>query len=163
MMPARSSNTIKLFITNVMNQSNNTRINSAFALIRIVVGIFFAMHGGQKLFQYGLAGVTGGFAGMGIPLAAVTAPIVTFVELVGGLALAAGAFTRIAAALLAIDMLGAIVLVHLANGFFLPTGFEYAFVLMVLSIGYVIAGAEAYSIDAIRAKKRTSGYRAVIA
>jgi putative oxidoreductase len=141
-----------------MNQTNINRINWALAIMRVVVGIVFAMHGGQKLFQFGLTGVTGAFSGMGVPAPELAAPIVTFVEFLGGLALASGAFTRIAAALLAVDMLGAILLVHISGGFFLPTGFEYALVLMTISIGYVVAGAGAYSIDALR-EKSVRGYK----
>src|SRR5205085_12645539 len=93
------------------NMTANTKLESwGIALLRVVVGIVFAVHGGQKLFVFGLNNVAGMFAHFGIP--AFLAPVVALVEFVGGLALIFGIGTRVAAALIAIDMLGAIALVH---------------------------------------------------
>lgn len=117
------------------------------ALIRWMVAIAFLMHGGQKIFVYGFGGVTASFANMGIPAPSITGVIVPLVEFGCGLALLAGAFTRWAAALLAIDMLGAVALVHLRNGFFLPGGFEYALTMLVLSVALVLTGPGELAID----------------
>ena len=67
------------------------------AILRVVVGFTFFMHGWQKLFVFGHAGVTGFMTQLGIPFPAVSAVLVTAVELAGGLALLFGAFTRVAA------------------------------------------------------------------
>lgn len=125
------------------------------ALVRFVVGLVFLVHGSQKLFIYGLGGVTGAFAHMGIPAPAVSAVIVTLVEFLGGIALILGLFTRWAAVLLAIEMLGAIVFVHGRNGFFLPSGFEYALTLLVTNVGLALAGAGAWAVDNLLARGRT--------
>jgi len=116
-------------------------------ILRIVIGIVFIVHGAQKLFVFGIGGVTAGFAQMHIPLPMIAAPVVAIVEFVGGIALVAGFFTRIAAILLAIDMLGAIVFVHGRNGFFLPMGFEFAFSLLGACVALAVAGAGEYSVD----------------
>jgi putative oxidoreductase len=126
------------------------RMALGLTILRIVVGIVFIAHGAQKLFVFGIHGVVGGFTQMGIPLPAIAAPVVAIVEFGAGIALVLGVFTRIAAVLLAIDMLGAIILVHLRNGFFLPTGFEYPFALLGAAIALVIAGPGEYAVDTRR-------------
>jgi putative oxidoreductase len=146
-----------------MEQSHTNRINWALFVTRVVIGVVFAAHGGQKLFQFGLPGVTAAFAGMGIPVAIISAPLVTFVEFFGGITLAAGAYTRIASALLTINMLVAMLLVHISNGFFLPTGFEYTLVLASVSAGFALSGAGAYSIDALRQPKLGHQYKPALA
>jgi putative oxidoreductase len=116
-------------------------------VLRVVVGIVFAMHGGQKLFVYRFTGVARSFAIMGIPLPDASAVVVTLVEFIGGLLLILGLFSRWAAWLLAIDMAVAIVAVHLENGFFLPHGFEYALVLLAATITLALSGPGEPALD----------------
>jgi len=123
------------------------RMALGLTLVRIIVGVVFLVHGSQKLFVFGLGGITGFFTQAGIPLPMVAAPVVTFVEFLGGIALILGVFTRIAAILLAIDMMGAIAFVHGKNGFFLPTGYEYALTLLVLNVALAIGGPGEYAIE----------------
>ncbi|HEX6534793.1 MAG TPA: DoxX family protein [Gemmatimonadaceae bacterium] len=140
-----------------MNQTSlapDRRLDLALAVLRLVAGVIFIAHGGQKLFSFGLPGVTTAFAGMGIPLAAVTAPLVAILEFAGGLALLAGLLTRLAALGLAIEMLGAIALVHLKGGFFLPNGFEFALAMLGSSAALALAGAGAFSLDHLLAARR---------
>lgn len=126
---------------------------TAIAIVRIITGAVFFAHGYQKVFVYGHAAVTQAFAGMHIPLPGVTALLIAAIELIGGAALILGLGTRIAAALLACDMLGAILLVHGQNGFFLPTGFEFALTLLGASIALAIAGSGSASVDAVLDRK----------
>lgn len=123
------------------------RVDMALLILRVVTGIIMLMHGWQKVFQYGLAGVSQGFAGMGIPMAGIVGPFIALLELIGGIALIVGALTPLFAALLAADMLGAIVLVHLSKGFFLPEGYEFAFALLGACLALTLAGAGRYSVD----------------
>ena len=131
-----------------------SRVDLALAVLRVVAGIVFAAHGAQKLFVYGFGGVTGAFAQMGAPLPEITGPLVALVEFLGGLALIAGLLTRLASLGLAITMLGAIVLVHLAGGFFLPNGIEFALTLFAVAVTFIITGAGRYSLDHAIAGRR---------
>jgi len=116
------------------------------AVLRVTVGIVFLVHGYQKLFTFGFHGVAGMFGHMGIPLPAFFAVVVTLVEFVGGLLLLVGVATRIAAAFIAIEMLGAILFVHAKHGFFNPGGVEFPLTLLAASICLVMAGGGALSL-----------------
>jgi len=125
----------------------------ALALVRIITGIMFLAHGYQKLFVFGLSGITAGFTKMGAPMPTITAPLVTFLEFFGGIGLIIGLLTRLIALGLVVDMLGAILIVHLANGFFLPTGYEFVLMLMVSSLALAIGGPGRFSVDSIIASR----------
>lgn len=138
-----------------LSDSTAQRLDLALAVLRIVVGIVFVAHGAQKLFVFGVGGTIGAFAQMGVPLPSLTAPLVIALEFLGGLALIAGVLTRVVALLFVFDMVGAIVFVHLAAGFFLPNGYEFAFTLLGGSAALALAGAGAYSLDHLLARRRT--------
>jgi len=140
----------------MQTRADTTRIDIALAVLRAIVGIVFIAHGAQKLFVFGLDGVIGGFTQMGAPLPQITAPLVALVEFFGGLALVAGLFTRLAAVGLAFVMLGAILLVHLAAGFFAPNGVEFALTLAAASAALAIAGAGRFSLDHTIAARRAA-------
>ncbi len=130
------------------------RIAAGLAVLRVAVGAAFVAHGAQKLFVFGLGGVSGAFGHMGIPLAGVTGPLVALVEFLAGLGLVFGLLTRLSALGLAIDMLGAIVLVHLKNGFFLPNGFEYAFAMLAATAALTLTGPGALALDNVVGRAR---------
>ncbi len=134
--------------------AGSSRLQLALFILRVVVGLIFVIHGGQKLFVFGFGGVIGFFTKAGIPLPMISGPVVTLVEFLGGLALIAGVVTPVAAILIACDMLGAIFLVHLKNGFFAPNGFEYPFALLAAAVCLALAGAGAYSVDAALGGRR---------
>lgn len=107
-------------------------------ILRVVIGIVFVMHGAQKLFMMGIGGTAGFFGSLGIPLPVVAATLITALELLGGIALILGLFTRPVALLLAADMLVAMFLVHVPNGFFASDG-GIELPLTVLSAGLALA------------------------
>jgi putative oxidoreductase len=126
------------------------------AVLRFAVGLVFLAHGAQKLFVYGLAGTGQAFAHMGIPLPGSSAAVVAFVEFFGGVALILGLIPRVAALLLVINMAVAILKVHLKNGFFLPTGFEYAFTLLAANIALVLTGPGAFALSSVLGSTKRS-------
>jgi putative oxidoreductase len=130
---------------------NSKKTDIALLLIRIATGIVFFAHGGQKVFGWfggqGLQATVDSFTKSGMPEA--IAYLVSFGELAAGLGLIFGFLTRIAAAGMFIEMLGAVLLVHWKGGFFADKqGFEYPLTLCMVCLAILITGAGAYSLDA---------------
>jgi putative oxidoreductase len=125
------------------------------AALRWIVGSVFLVHGSQKLFVFHFAGTAAFFTKAGIPLPEVSAVVVTLVEFLGGAALFFGIGTRVAATLLAINMLGAIYFVHGKNGFFLQSGgYEYALTMLVANISLALTGPGMCALDNLILKGR---------
>jgi putative oxidoreductase len=150
--PLLPSNYRKRLMT-TYSAATEKRLDQALLVLRLVLGAIFIVHGYQKVFGFGISGVTASFTQMGVPLPAVVAPIVAVLELAGGIALLFGAFTRVAAFLLACDMLGAIILVHAKNGFSAPKGVENVLGNFAMLVAVALLGAGAYSIDALLARR----------
>jgi putative oxidoreductase len=123
------------------------------ALLRLTLGAVFMAHGYQKFFVYSVAGVTQGFAGMGIPMANLAAPAVATIELVGGLLVVLGFYHRIAAALLVGVMAGAIYFAKMSGGFFAPGGIEFELCLAVMALTIFFAGGGSYTVEEMRKKR----------
>ncbi|HEY5820339.1 MAG TPA: DoxX family protein [Propionibacteriaceae bacterium] len=117
-------------------------------VLRLALGGVMIAHGYQKLFVNGLAGTQQGFTGMGAPLPEVTGVLVVLLELGGGVAIILGLLTRVIALLFAATMAGALVLVHLPNGFYASDGgYELVALLGLVGIALALAGAGRFSVD----------------
>lgn len=122
-------------------------------VLRLALGLVFVVSGVGKVFAVGpKASGIGGFSGMladlGVPLATAVAVVIGFTELLGGILLLLGLFTRFVAAALAVVMIGATVLVHLPNGFVASEGgIEYTLVLSLVSIALVLSGPGALALE----------------
>lgn len=128
----------------------------ALSIVRLVLGIIFFMHGGQKVMGWfggpGLAGIVDMMTQKGMP--SIVAYLVSFGELLGGLGLIAGCLSRLAALGILIIMLGAIFLVHLKSGFFAQNGgFEYPLALASMALAIVLGGGGCMAMDRFFCKK----------
>ena len=123
-------------------------------LLRLTLGIVMFPHGAQKMLGWfggnGFSGTMGFFTSQGIP--AVFALLAILAEFAGSLGLVSGLLTRIAAFGIAMNMLVAILTVHLSNGFFMNwfgnqkgEGFEYHLLALGIAIAVIIRGAGAAS------------------
>ena len=117
--------------------------------LRVAVGLVFIVHGGQKLFTFGLSGTADIMQKIGIPIATIAAAVVIAAELLGGTAIVAGLWTRFAGAVLAIEMVVAIFAARLGGGFFTPYGYEYELVLLGACITFALTGSGAPSLDSL--------------
>ena len=118
--------------------------------LRVAVGLVFLMHGAQKLFVFGVAGTTDIMAKLGLPVPMLCAVIVITVELVGGAAILLGAFTRLAGALLAFEMVVAILVARLHGGFFAPYGYEFELTLLGACLTFALHGPGHVSLEQLR-------------
>jgi putative oxidoreductase len=115
-----------------------------YGVMRIVVGLLFASHGAQKLF-----GLFGGQVMTGSPLM-LTAAIVEFV---GGLLVALGFFTGIAAFVASGEMAVAYFMAHAPSGFWpIVNKGELAVVYCFVFLFIAAHGSGKLSVDAIRRK-----------
>ncbi|OUM42535.1 DoxX family protein [Arthrobacter sedimenti] len=139
--------------------ASTTKSTLARTVLRAALGVIFLAHGWQKIFEYTIPGTQAAFAQMGVPAAELVGPAIGFLELVGGTALIVGVLVRPVAALLALDMLGALFLVHAPAGIFADKGgYELVLVLAAGAAALALVGAGRFSIDALtfgRSQNRT--------
>lgn len=120
-------------------------------LLRVAAGLLLMPHGAQKLFGalggYGLAGTGQFFESIGYSPGVFWAVVVGCVEFFGGLALALGLLTRVAAALAFVVLANAVVF-HLPNGPFVGDGgYELALLWAVAALVFVVRGGGSLSVD----------------
>lgn len=125
-------------------------------MLRLVLGVVFFAHGAQKMLGwfggYGFHDTMGFFTHIGLP--APVAFLVICTEFFGGLGLVVGFLTRIAALGIGCEMIGAIFMVHLPNGFFMNwsgnqkgEGYEYHLLAIAIAAVLLLRGAGAFSAD----------------
>jgi putative oxidoreductase len=121
-------------------------------LLRLVIGLTMAGHGLQKLFGWfdgpGARGTEEMFRKLGFPAAAAVALVAGTAEAAGGLLLALGLLTPLAALCISVVMLNAIGSVHWKNGFWASKGgYEFNLALLAGSVAIVATGPGRLSLD----------------
>ncbi|WP_397453393.1 DoxX family protein [Pseudomonas sp. NA-150] len=129
-----------------------TRAGFGLTVLRIIVGIVFVAHGGQKLFGlfggYGLAGTAQYMESLGLTPGYMMASLAGGAEFFGGVALIIGLLARPAAVALIFMTLVAIFSVHIHNGLFMANnGMEFALALLGGLIAVLIEGPGRLSLD----------------
>lgn len=141
-----------------MNKLLATDDSLTLTIQRVLVAAVMFPHGAQKLFGwfggYGFAGTLDFFASLGIPAA--LGVLVILGESLGAIALAFGLLSRFTAFGISAAMLGAVLTVHLPNGFFMNwfgnqpgEGIEFGLLMLGLSLPLVVRGGGRYALDSL--------------
>jgi putative oxidoreductase len=149
-----------------------THADWVVGIARILLGIIFFGHGAQKMLGWyggpGLANSMRTFTEH-LHLPSTLAFLVIAGELFGGIGLIVGLFSRIAALVIALTMVGAIATVHFRFGLFLNWfgnqkghGIEYHLLVIALALVVVVKGAGAFSVDRL-VYEHTSGVEQSVA
>jgi len=127
-------------------------------VLRLFIGFSFVMHGSQKVLGafggMGIAGFSGFLTQIGVPMPHLMAYVAAYVEFIGGICLILGLGTCVFSALIGVNMLVAIFLVHWKNGFFAANGgFELPFAFLGGCLALMCLGCHKWGLDClIRAK-----------
>jgi len=153
-------------VRDVLDRLITTTDSNTPTILRLTLGGVMLPHALQK--TLGLFGGSGLSATMQtfttqLHLPATLAAGAIFLEQVGALALVLGLFTRLAASALGVVMVGAVLTVHLRNGFFMNwfgtqagEGYEYHLLVLAMVAALIIEGGGKLSVDSalLRARNR---------
>ncbi len=126
---------------------NTKQTDLAILILRSSLGIMFIAHAFLKIFVFTLPGTAQFFSSVGFP--AWSAYLVTVMELVGGILLLAGIYTRHVAILMIPILLGAFY-VHSGNGWVFSAkngGWEYIAFLIAATVVQALLGSGKYTIQ----------------
>ncbi|HYF38438.1 MAG TPA: DoxX family protein [Gemmatimonadales bacterium] len=133
-------------------------LDAALLILRLALAAVLLYHGIPKIMNFGAT--VAGFQSMNIPAPTLTAAFAILAEVVGGILILLGVAVDLAGLLVIIDMLGAIVTVHWANGFdFTKGGWEHPFTILVMGLTLALAGPGDYSVGARKRAGRVADRR----
>src|SRR5512135_2936643 len=129
-------------------------MDSGILTLRLVLGLFMAAHGSQKLFGWfgghGLAGTAGFFEGLGFHPGRFFATVAATAEVASGLLIALGLFGPVGPALMVSVMVVAAVSVHAAHGLFAASnGIEMPLLYGIGGAALALTGPGSFSLDAV--------------
>jgi putative oxidoreductase len=125
-------------------------LDLALLVLRLTLAAVLLYHGLPKVMNFGAT--VGAFQSMHIPAPTVSAGFAVLSEVIGGILILLGIAVDIAGVLVIIDMLGAIALVHWANGFdFTKGGWEHPFTVLAMALALALAGPGGYAVGGGRA------------
>ncbi len=137
-------------------------VDAGLLVLRVCVGVTFSLHGFQKLFGWfgggGLDGTAGWFRSLGLGDGRVAAVLAGVGEVAGGLGLALGLLTPLAAAAMIGTMTVAAYVNAAENGFWsVSKGWELNGYLIAVAWAVATTGPGRYSLDALLALPVPSG------
>lgn len=125
----------------------------ALTLLRVAVGGLMMVHGYMKLAD--ISGTIANFTSLGIPAPELSAYLAILGEFFGGLGLALGALTPLAALGPVLVMAGAIYFVHRDNGpLAMNGGWELPLTFLLVSVYFMAHGPGPISVDAAVTRHR---------
>lgn len=128
-------------IINFLKQNENY----FYLAFRVLIGLLFVQHGAQKLF--------GALGGNQVELISLFG-LAGFIEFFGGLMIALGLLTRVAALLGIVDMLGAWFIAHAPQGWIpILNGGELAVLYFASFLVILVHGARKFALDNLIFKK----------
>ncbi|MDQ3781916.1 MAG: DoxX family protein, partial [Actinomycetota bacterium] len=116
--------------------------------LRLAVGVVMAYHGWLRLEQGGMSGFAGFLESLGVPASELMAYVVTYLELIGGIALIVGLATRYVAALFVVQMIFTNILVKFDVGLIAPeggVGAELDILILAIALALALMGAGRWS------------------
>ncbi len=120
-------------------------------MLRIVLGLILIPHGCQKAFGWfggaGFARFTQIFESIGYKPGALWVSLIILIEIVGGICLVLGLFTRAVSLLVALFMVNAIWVTSAKGFFWTAGGFEFSLLLLAVALVFTVRGAGDYSFD----------------
>jgi putative oxidoreductase len=128
-------------------RTDASQADYAALILRVSMGVLFLLHGGLKLFVFTPAGTAEFFQSIGLP--GPIAYLTIAAEILGGLALIAGAYTRWVSLALVPVLLGAAWFGHAANGFFFNNpngGWEFPVFWAVALVALSLLGDGAHAL-----------------
>lgn len=133
---------------------DTTSLDLGLLVLRIGVGVPFALHGTQKLFGWfgggGIAGTSRWFASLGFGDGRAATLLAGTGELLGGVGLALGLGTPLAAMAVAGTMTTAAFVNNAESGFWsVAKGWELNGYLVVVATALAVAGPGAFALDAV--------------
>ena len=126
----------------------------SYAFMRFATGAVLVPHGVQKVLNVPISKFAPNIAAKGLPFAEALAYLAYFAESAAAACLAIGLLTRIAAAMIGIEMLVIVFFFQWQFGYFWTArGYEYALLWLLLCTAIFFKGGGRYSIDRIVGKE----------
>ncbi|HEY2248877.1 MAG TPA: DoxX family protein [Bradyrhizobium sp.] len=120
----------------------------SYALMRFAAGAILVPHGVTKILNTPVAKFAPNIAAKGLPFPEALTYLTYFTESVAAACLAIGLFTRIAAAMIGIEMIVIVILFQWQFGYFWTNrGYEFALLWVLLCVAIFFKGGGRYSVD----------------
>jgi putative oxidoreductase len=120
----------------------------AYVLVRLTVGLMLLPHGWTKITVSGVTNVSSYFARLHLEPALLFTLLAMFNETIGAILIAIGLFTRPIAALLIIEFIILLVVVHVPRGYGMAlNGIEFPLMWLLMLVVILLRGGGPYSVD----------------